>query len=42
MISVTPRARSREDRAGDPHDGLVKLFDLGNVLSVAILLAAQS
>jgi hypothetical protein len=40
MISVTPHARSREDRAGDPLDGLVNLFDLGIVLSVAFLLAA--
>jgi hypothetical protein len=42
MISVTPRARNREDRAGDPLDGLVNLFDLGIVLSVAFLLAALS
>ena len=42
MNSVTPRARSREDRAGDPLDGLVNLFDLGIVLSVAFLLAALS
>ena len=42
MISVNPRARSREDRAGDPLDGLVNLFDLGIVLSVAFLLAALS
>ncbi len=42
MISVRPRARSREDRAGDPLDGLVNLFDLGIVLSVAFLLAALS
>jgi hypothetical protein len=42
MISVTPRSRSREDRAGDPLDGLVNLFDLGIVLSVAFLLAALS
>jgi hypothetical protein len=42
MISVTPRRRSREDRAGDPLDGLVNLFDLGIVLSVAFLLAALS
>jgi hypothetical protein len=42
MITVTPRARSREDRAGDPLDGLVNLFDLGIVLSVAFLLAALS
>ncbi len=42
MISVTPRSRSRGDRAGDPLDGLVNLFDLGIVLSVAFLLAALS
>ncbi|MHB8690685.1 MAG: DUF2149 domain-containing protein [Solirubrobacteraceae bacterium] len=42
MINVTPRARQREDRAGDPLDGLVNLFDLGIVLSVAFLLAALS
>jgi hypothetical protein len=37
---VRPRARSRDDRAGDPLDGLVNLFDLGVVLAVAFLLAA--
>jgi hypothetical protein len=42
MISVSPQARSREDRAGDPLDGLVNLFDLGIVLAVAFLLAALS
>ena len=42
MISVSPHSRSREDRAGDPLDGLVNLFDLGIVLSVAFLLAALS
>ena len=42
MIEVSPRARSREDRAGDPLDGLVNLFDLGIVLAVAFLLAALS
>lgn len=42
MISVTPRSGRREDRAGDPLDGLVNLFDLGIVLSVAFLLAALS
>ena len=40
--AVSARARSREDRAGDPLDGLVNLFDLGIVLSVAFLLAALS
>lgn len=39
---VNPRARTREDRAGDPLAGLVNLFDLGIVLSVAFLLAALS
>ncbi|MFN8161561.1 MAG: DUF2149 domain-containing protein [Solirubrobacterales bacterium] len=39
---VTPRARRRPDRAGDPLDGLVNLFDLGIVLAVAFLLAALS
>jgi len=39
---VTARARTREDRAGDPLDGLVNLFDLGIVLAVAFLLAALS
>jgi hypothetical protein len=42
MISVTPNSNRREDRAGDPLDGLVNLFDLGIVLSVAFLLAALS
>lgn len=39
---VASRARSHEDRAGDPLDGLVNLFDLGIVLAVAFLLAALS
>ncbi len=42
MIQVTPHRRGREDHAGDPLDGLVNLFDLGIVLSVAFLLAALS
>jgi hypothetical protein len=42
VIKVNPHARRREDRAGDPLDGLVNLFDLGIVLSVAFLLAALS
>lgn len=41
-MKVTAKARSRDDRAGDPLDGLVNLFDLGIVLSVAFLLAALS
>lgn len=42
MIRVSPRVRRHEDRAGDPLDGLVNLFDLGIVLSVGFLLAALS
>jgi hypothetical protein len=42
VIKVNPRARRHEDRAGDPLDGLVNLFDLGIVLSVGFLLAALS
>jgi hypothetical protein len=42
VITVTPRAHRHEDRAGDPLDGLVNLFDLGIVLAVAFLLAALS
>ena len=42
MISVTPRARNNRDRAGDPLDGLVNMFDVGIVLAVAFLLAALS
>ena len=41
-VTVTPHAGSRPDRGGDPLDGLVNLFDLGVVLSVAFLLAALS
>jgi hypothetical protein len=41
-VKVSSRARSREDKAGDPLDGLVNLFDIGIVLSVAFLLAALS
>lgn len=40
MTRVTPHARRREDRNGDPLDGLVNMFDLGIVLAVAFLLAA--
>jgi hypothetical protein len=42
VIRVSPRARRHEDRAGDPLDGMVNLFDLGIVLSVGFLLAALS
>ncbi len=41
-MKVTARTRSRDDRAGEPLDGLVNLFDVGIVLSVAFLLAALS
>ena len=41
-MKVSARARSRDDRAGEPLDGLVNLFDLGIVLAVAFLLAALS
>lgn len=41
-MKVSARARRNEDRAGDPLDGLVNLFDLGIVLAVAFLLAALS
>jgi hypothetical protein len=41
-LTVSRRARHHEDRAGDPLDGLVNLFDLGIVLAVAFLLAALS
>jgi hypothetical protein len=37
---VKPRANSRADRAGDPLDGLVNMFDVGIVLAVAFLIAA--
>src|SRR5262249_26081785 len=41
-MKVGRRARSRPDRAGDPLDGLVNLFDLAIVLAVAFLLAAPA
>ncbi|HSK49546.1 MAG TPA: DUF2149 domain-containing protein [Solirubrobacterales bacterium] len=41
-MKVSAKARSRDDRAGEPLDGLVNLFDLGIVLAVAFLLAALS
>lgn len=40
--TISARARSHEDRGGDPLDGLVNLFDLGIVLAVAFLIAALS
>ncbi|MET0929131.1 MAG: DUF2149 domain-containing protein [Aeromicrobium sp.] len=42
MIKVTPRARIHPDRAGDPLDGLVNMFDIGIVLAVGFLIAALS
>jgi hypothetical protein len=45
-VKVTPTPGSvsgrRIDRAGDPLDGLVNLFDLSLVLAVGLLLAALS
>jgi hypothetical protein len=40
MIEVGARAKVNSDRAGDPLDGLVNMFDLGIVLAVAFLIAA--
>ena len=40
MIDVKPHAERHADRAGDPLDGLVNMFDLGIVLALAFLLAA--
>ena len=37
MSLVRPRARRRDDRAGDPLDGLVNLFDLGVVLAQSVI-----
>jgi hypothetical protein len=42
VITVTPRARLHQDRAGDPLDGLVNMFDIGIILAVGFLLAALS
>jgi hypothetical protein len=39
---VRSHASTHIDRAGDPLDGLVNMFDLGIVLAVAFLLAALS
>jgi len=41
-MKVTARARSRDDRAGEPLDGLVNLFDLGIVLSLDLTSALTS
>jgi hypothetical protein len=40
VIKVNGRAQPHADRAGDPLDGLVNMFDLGIVLAVAFLIAA--
>jgi hypothetical protein len=40
MIDVKGRSQLHTDRAGDPLDGLVNMFDLGIVLAVAFLIAA--
>jgi hypothetical protein len=40
MIEVHSRVQTRGDRAGDPLDGLVNMFDVGIVLAVAFLIAA--
>ena len=39
MIKVGSRAHPRPDRAGEPLDGLVNMFDIGIVLAVAFLIA---
>ena len=39
MTEVRRRARHYPDRAGEPLDGLVNMFDLGIVLAVAFLVA---
>jgi len=41
-MTVKRRAHLHADRAGDPLDGLVNLFDLAIILAVAFLLAALS
>jgi hypothetical protein len=42
VTDVRPRAQPHADRAGDPLDGLVNMFDLGIVLAVAFLIAGIS
>jgi hypothetical protein len=39
MTEVHRRAQRHADRAGEPLDGLVNMFDLGIVLAVAFLIA---
>jgi hypothetical protein len=41
-MEVKRRAQRHVDRAGDPLDGLVNMFDLGIVLAVAFLIAGFS
>lgn len=41
-IEIKRSAGRREDRAGDPFEGLVNLFELGVVLAVGFMLAALS
>ena len=40
MIKVDSRARLHADRAGEPLDGLVNMFDIGIILAVGFLIAA--
>lgn len=40
MIKVSPRAQLHADRAGEPLDGLVNMFDIGIILAVGFLIAA--
>lgn len=42
MTEVRRRAQRHADRAGEPLDGLVNMFDLGIVLAVAFLIAGFS
>jgi hypothetical protein len=42
VTEVKRRAQRHADRAGDPLDGLVNMFDLGIVLAVAFLIAGFS
>lgn len=41
-IEIKRSSGRREDRAGDPFEGLVNLFELGVVLAVGFMLAALS
>jgi hypothetical protein len=42
VTEVKRRAQRHADRAGDPLDGLVNMFDLGIVLAVSFLIAGFS